>query len=149
MSQGFRAAGSVFICAGTANSSPCFTSITDVAEQKPQKFICKYGKWPPATSIECQHKKGWVMEVSNLLRQKLMVNARSMIDKLSKFRIAFTLSSSGYCAIHWLVSHNFSVFVFSRALFFGAIAAMAVVWLSHFAQKHRKRSFAGEHGVND
>jgi hypothetical protein len=89
------------------------------------------------------------MEVSNLLRQKFMVNAGSMIDRLSKFKIVFTLSSSGYCAIHWLVSHNFSTSVFSRALVFGAIAAMAVVWLSRLAQKHRARSFAGEHGAND
>jgi hypothetical protein len=48
------------------------------------------------------------MEVGNLLGQKLTANARSMIDKLGKFKIAFTLSSSSYCAIHWLVSHNFS-----------------------------------------
>jgi hypothetical protein len=89
------------------------------------------------------------MEVGNLLGQKLTANARSMIDKLGKFKIAFTLSSSSYCAIHWLVSHNFSTSVFSRALVFGAISAMAVVWFSRFAQKHRERSFAGEHGAND
>ena len=117
--------------------------------QKPQKVICKYGKWPPATSIECQHKKGWVMEASNLPRRELMVNTRSLIDKLRKPKIVFTLSSSGYCAIHWLVSHNFSTSVFSRALVFGAIAAMAVVWLSRFAQKHRATSFAGEHSANE
>jgi hypothetical protein len=49
---------------------------------------------------------------------------------VSRFKIVFTLSSSGYCAIHWFVAHNFSTYMFSGALVFGAIVAMAVAWLS-------------------
>jgi hypothetical protein len=43
----------------------------------------------------------------------------------------FTLSSSGYCAIHSLVIHDFSIYVFAGGLVFGAIAAMVVAWLSN------------------
>ena len=67
------------------------------------------------------------------LGQRRMVNARRLIARLSTFKIVFTLSSSGYCAIHWLVSHNFSTYVFSSALVFGAMAAMAIAWLANFA----------------
>jgi len=55
-----------------------------------------------------------------------------LIARLSKFKFVFTLSSSGYCAVHWLVGHNFSIHVFSSALVFGAIVAASVPWLSHW-----------------
>ena len=55
---------------------------------------------------------------------------RSWATKLNGLKIVFTLSSSTYCAIHWLLVHNFSVYVLSAALGFGAIAATLVAWLS-------------------
>jgi hypothetical protein len=70
------------------------------------------------------------MKVSELLRPITLANARRSIAKLSRFKIVFTLSSSGYCAIHWLVVHNFSIYVFPGALVFGVVATMAVAWLS-------------------
>jgi hypothetical protein len=70
------------------------------------------------------------VEVSELLRQRAVVNARKLIAKLSRFKVVFTLSSSGYCAIHWLAVHNFSTYVLSSALVFGVMTAMAVAWLS-------------------
>jgi hypothetical protein len=71
-----------------------------------------------------------VMEVSKSPRQSVVVNARRLVAKLSRFRFVFSLSSAGYCAIHWLVAHNFSSHVFLGALVFGVAAAVAVAWLS-------------------
>ena len=79
------------------------------------------------------------MEVRESLRTRGMVSAGRLIAKLSTYKIVFTLSSSGYCAIHWLVIHNFSAYVFSTALVFGAVAAMGVAWLANFAQRARAR----------
>lgn len=75
------------------------------------------------------------MEVRKSERQGATVNARKLIARLSRFRFVFPLSSAGYCAIHWLATHNFSSYVFGGALVFGAIVAMAVAWLSNFAQE--------------
>jgi hypothetical protein len=75
------------------------------------------------------------MEVSKSPRQGAMVNARRLIARLSRFKLVFTISSAGYCAIHWLAVHNFSSYVFGGALVFGAVAAIAVAWLSSFAQE--------------
>ena len=74
--------------------------------------------------------KGRVMEVSKSPRQSVVVNAIRLVAKLSRFRFVFSLSSAGYCAIHWLVAHNFSSHVFLGALVFGVAAAVAVAWLS-------------------
>jgi hypothetical protein len=70
------------------------------------------------------------MEVGGLLRQRAQVNARRLIAKLGRLKFVFPLASSGYCAIHWVVFHGFSIYVFSGALVFGAIAAITVAWLS-------------------
>jgi hypothetical protein len=80
------------------------------------------------------------MGMNELLRQRAKVNARGLIAKLSTFKFVFTLSSSGYCAIHWLLTHSFSTYVFSGELVFGAMAAMAVAWLSnsHRGQARRR-----------
>jgi hypothetical protein len=73
------------------------------------------------------------MEVRESLRTRAMVSAGRLIAKLSTNKIAFTLSSSGYCAIHWLVIHNFCAYVFSTALVFGAVAmVLPVLWPSLF-----------------
>jgi hypothetical protein len=58
------------------------------------------------------------------------MDVRRSIAKLSNLKTVFTLSSSGYCAIHWLVVHNFSIYVLSGALVFGAMVAMTVALLS-------------------
>ena len=74
--------------------------------------------------------KGRVMEVSKSPRQSVVVNARRLVAKLSRFKFVFPLSSAGYCAIHWLAVHNLSSHVFLGALVFGVAAAVAVAWLS-------------------
>lgn len=70
------------------------------------------------------------MEPIVLLRQRLPKSARELIAKLSRFKSVFMLSSLVYCSIHWLVIHNFSIYVFSGALVIGTVATMAVAWLS-------------------
>lgn len=87
------------------------------------------------TCLECQHKKACVMEVSTSPRQSVVVNARRLIAKLSRFKMVFPLSSAGYCAIHWLFVHNFSSHVFWGALVFGAMGAVAVACLSDFVRE--------------
>jgi hypothetical protein len=71
-----------------------------------------------------------VMQARELIKQRSLVEARRLIDTLSRPKVMFTLSSSGYCAIHSLVIHDFSIYVFSGGLIFGALAAMVVAWLS-------------------
>lgn len=58
------------------------------------------------------------------------MEVKRLVGKLSTLKTVFSLWTSGYCAIHWLVAHNFSVDLFSSALVFGAIATMAIAWLS-------------------
>jgi hypothetical protein len=79
------------------------------------------------------------MQVSELLRQRVTMNIKKWVEKVSTFKIVFTLSSSGYCAIHWLATHNLSIYVFSAALLFGAAVATAVAWLWKFVQASRAR----------
>jgi hypothetical protein len=70
------------------------------------------------------------MKRTELLRQKALTRVAPAIAGLGKLKTAFTLSSLSYCAVHWLTSHNFSVYVFSAALLFGGLVATAVAWLS-------------------
>jgi hypothetical protein len=72
-----------------------------------------------------------VMKGRKLLKQRAIVGARRLIDTLSRPKVMFTLSSSGYCAIHSLVLHDFSIYAFLGSLVFGAIAAMVATWLSN------------------
>jgi hypothetical protein len=69
------------------------------------------------------------MKMTELLKQKSQTSAGPFITRLGKLKTAFTLSSLLYCAVHWLTSHNFSVYVFSAALVFGGLVATAVAWL--------------------
>jgi hypothetical protein len=55
------------------------------------------------------------MGVSELLRRRPKVNARTLKAKLSTVKIVFVVSSSGYCAIHRLLIHSFFTYVFSGA----------------------------------
>jgi hypothetical protein len=79
-------------------------------------------------------KMGCVMDVRESPRQRVLGSAKRLLTKLSGLKFVFTLSSSGYCAIHWLVMHSFSIYVFSGALVFGALATTAAAclaaWLS-------------------
>jgi hypothetical protein len=61
------------------------------------------------------------------VRQGILGGARRSITKLSSM---FTLSTSAYCAIHWLVLHHFSIYVLLGAVFFGTMATAIVAWLS-------------------
>jgi hypothetical protein len=72
-----------------------------------------------------------VMKARKPLRQRALVEARRLVDTLSRPKVMFTLSSSGYCAIHSLVIHDFSIYAFSGSLVFGAIAAIVVTWFSN------------------
>jgi len=67
------------------------------------------------------------MEDSGLKQQNTLINFGKTILRLSK---PFTLASSGYCAIHWLVAHEFAVHVFFRAVLVGGITTLVVASLS-------------------
>ena len=69
------------------------------------------------------------MEMGELLPQRALGNARRLVVKLSGFKTMFTVSSLAYCAVHWLLTHNFSIYMLSGALVFGAVAAMSIAWL--------------------
>jgi hypothetical protein len=71
------------------------------------------------------------MEERELPSQRALMATRRLIASLSRPKVMFTLSSSGYCAIHSLVIHDFSIYVFSGGLVFGAMTSMVVAWLSH------------------
>jgi hypothetical protein len=70
------------------------------------------------------------MEMSKSPDHSVVVSAKTLVAKLSRFKFVFPLSSAGFCAIHWLALHNFSSHVFWGALVFGVMAAVAVAWLS-------------------
>ena len=70
------------------------------------------------------------MEVRALSARKGSVAVGGLIAGWSRIRLVFPLATSGYCAIHWLIAHNFSFYIMSGALVFGAVAAMAAAWLS-------------------
>ena len=74
--------------------------------------------------VEC------VMEVGEMLKQRGHSSARGLVTALSRLKIVFTLSTAGYCAIHLLAAHGFSIYVFASALLFGAAAVATVAWLS-------------------
>src|ERR1700722_19401284 len=56
------------------------------------------------------------MDRNRDVRQGIPGGARRSITKLSSM---FTLSTSAYCAVHWLVLHHFSIYVLLGAVFFG------------------------------
>jgi hypothetical protein len=71
------------------------------------------------------------MKARGLFKQRALLQAGKLMDTLSRPKVMFTLASAGYCAIHSLFIHDFSIYVFSGSLVFGAIAARLVSWLSH------------------
>ncbi len=50
----------------------------------------------------------------------------TVMNRVGKVKTAFTMSSVLYCGVHWITSHNFSVYALSAALLFGGLAAAAV-----------------------
>jgi hypothetical protein len=69
------------------------------------------------------------MEMGELLPQRALGNARRLVARLSRFKTVFTVSSITYCAVHWLLTHTFSIYMASGALVFGAVAAISMAWL--------------------
>src|ERR1700719_3935472 len=53
-----------------------------------------------------------------------------IIFKINGAKTAFTLVSSAFCAVHWLVGRSFSIRLVLSALLLGAIAATLTAWLS-------------------
>lgn len=47
--------------------------------------------------------------------------------KFTKVKAAFTIASSVFCVLHWLISHRFSMYMIPGALMFG-VAAAALTW---------------------
>jgi hypothetical protein len=74
-----------------------------------------------------------VMDVSGLVRQGAL-NLETSIARLSR---SFTLSSAAYCAVHWLITHKFSLHVLPGALLFGAFVAVGIACLSAWLRSRR------------
>jgi hypothetical protein len=53
-----------------------------------------------------------------------------IISKVTRARAAFTLFFSAFCVVHWLIVHNFSIYLVPWAVLFGAAAALLTVWFS-------------------
>ena len=63
--------------------------------------------------------------------------ARGLL-KLTKVKAAFTVGSSLFCALHWLISHRFSLYIVPGALAAGAAAAMLTWWFSGAAMSREE-----------
>ena len=68
-----------------------------------------------------------LMEDSGLKRHNTLMNFGKTIVRLSK---PFTLASTVYCAVHWLIAHEISVHVFFRAVLVGGIMTLVLASLS-------------------
>ncbi len=53
------------------------------------------------------------------------------VSKFSKVQTVFTVATSLFCALHWLISHRFSVYMVPGALVVGAAAATLTWWFSN------------------
>jgi hypothetical protein len=79
-----------------------------------------------------QDGKGIVMELTNPPKHQYLGNAKVLVTHFGKVKSAFTISSLGYCAIHWLTFHGFSGYVLASAIAFGGMVAIAVASLSYW-----------------
>ena len=70
------------------------------------------------------------MELGGLLPQRAAGEQQTIGSQVEQVKSAFTLSSFACCVVHWLLTHNFSACMVSGALFFGAIVATSIAWLS-------------------
>jgi hypothetical protein len=52
------------------------------------------------------------------------------LSKFRKVQTAFTIATSLFCALHWLISHRFSLYMIPGALVVGTVAAMLTWWFS-------------------
>jgi hypothetical protein len=69
------------------------------------------------------------MDTNNLMRHRHVPFAKKAITHFGRVKLAFTISSLGYCALHWLMFHGFSVHILSTTMAIGAVAAVAVARL--------------------
>ena len=76
--------------------------------------------------------EGLVMELSSLLRHKHLARAGRLITHVGRVKSAFTISSLGFCVVHWFISHGFSVHVLPSAVAFGGVTALVVARLPHW-----------------
>jgi hypothetical protein len=53
-----------------------------------------------------------------------------IISKVTRAKAVFAVFFSAFCAVHWLVVHNFSIYLVPGAILFGMIAALLTVWFS-------------------
>jgi hypothetical protein len=63
-------------------------------------------------------------------RAVVLQRACEAIVKLSGLRAVFALGSSGYCFVHWLLTHSFSPYMFLGFLACGTIAAATIAWMT-------------------
>ena len=68
-------------------------------------------------------------EVGSSAHPFLQKTGRIMF-KINGAKTAFTLVSSAFCAVNWLVGRSFSIRLVLSALLLGAIAATLTAWLS-------------------
>lgn len=85
--------------------------------------------WTPHNAARSM-PKGLVMELSSLLRHKHLARVGRVITHIGRVKAAFTVSSLGYCGVHWLISHGFSIHVLPSAVAFGGVTALVVACLS-------------------
>jgi hypothetical protein len=51
-----------------------------------------------------------------------------MTQKASGAKTAFTFFSSAFCAVHWLITHEISIYLLPGAVLFGVIATTFTIW---------------------
>jgi hypothetical protein len=52
------------------------------------------------------------------------------LSKFSRVNTVFTITTTLFCGLHWLISHRFSVYMIPGALVVGAAAATLTWWFS-------------------
>jgi hypothetical protein len=68
------------------------------------------------------------MLASKFPRAVVLQRAGETMVKLGRLRTVFTFASSGYCLVHWLLTHSFSPYMVLSALACGTIAAATIAW---------------------
>jgi hypothetical protein len=51
-----------------------------------------------------------------------------MTQKVGGAKMALTFFSSAFCAVHWLITHEISIYLLPGAVLFGVIATTLTVW---------------------
>jgi len=59
-------------------------------------------------------------------RATVLQRACESIVKMGRLKAVFALASSGYCFVHWLLTHSFSPYMFLGALAYGVIFAATI-----------------------